>query len=63
MTLIQVGWRSRLTGEICECPVYERSPHANSDPVYVESPPAEEDDPYFSESAAEDRREFEQRMP
>ena len=34
--IVQIGWRSRLTGEICDCPVYELSPHANSDPVYVE---------------------------
>jgi hypothetical protein len=32
---VQVGWRSRKTGELCECPVYESSPHANSDPVMV----------------------------
>ncbi len=34
-SLVQVGWRSRRTGVVCNCPVYERSPHANSDPVYV----------------------------
>ena len=33
--LVQVGWRSKVTGVICDCPVYERSPHANSEPVYV----------------------------
>lgn len=33
--LVQVGWRSKATGVICDCPVYERSPHANSDPVFV----------------------------
>jgi hypothetical protein len=38
----QVGWRSRLTGEICDCPVYERSPHADSDPIYV-APPSSND--------------------
>lgn len=32
---VQVGWRSRTTGEMCDCPVYEASPHANSDPVLV----------------------------
>lgn len=32
---VQVGWRSRTTGEMCDCPVHERSPHANSDPVMV----------------------------
>ena len=36
---VQIGWRSRLTGEICDCPIYERSPHANSDPVYVPAEP------------------------
>jgi hypothetical protein len=30
-----VGWRSRATGEICDCPPWESSPHANSDPVYL----------------------------
>lgn len=34
-TLVQVGWRSKGTGEICDCPVYETSPHAASEPVYV----------------------------
>lgn len=33
--LIQVGWRSKVTGEMCDCPVYERSPHGNSEPVMV----------------------------
>lgn len=33
--LVQVGWRSRTTGEICDCPLGETSPHANSVPVYV----------------------------
>lgn len=33
--LRQVGWRSRVTGHICECPVYEASPHADSEPVFV----------------------------
>lgn len=32
---VQVGWRSRITGEMCDCPVYESSPHANSEPVMV----------------------------
>lgn len=30
-----VAWRSRKSGEICDCSPHERSPHANSDPVYV----------------------------
>ena len=34
--LVQVGWISRTTGVICDCPVYETSPHANYDPVYKE---------------------------
>lgn len=44
--LRQVGWRSKVTGDICDCPVYERSPHANSEPVFVveESPPTEDGD-------------------
>lgn len=33
--MVQVGWRSKRTGEMCSCPVYERSPHANSEPVMV----------------------------
>ena len=32
---VQVGWRSRTSGVMCDCPVYERSPHADSDPVMV----------------------------
>lgn len=34
-SLVQVGWRSRRTGVICDCPTYERSPHADSDPVFM----------------------------
>jgi hypothetical protein len=45
MPEIQVGWRSRRTGQICECPVYERSPHANSDPVYVHTDADEKEEP------------------
>jgi hypothetical protein len=33
--LIQIGWRDRDTGEMCDCPVYEGSPHRNSEPVLV----------------------------
>lgn len=32
----QVGWMNPQSGVICDCPVYERSPHANSVPVYRE---------------------------
>jgi hypothetical protein len=41
--LVQVGWRSKITGEVCDCPVYEMSPHANSEPVFVleVQPPSE----------------------
>ncbi len=28
--LVQIGWFG------CDCPPYERSPHANSKPVYAE---------------------------
>lgn len=32
----QVGWMNPVTGVMCDCPVYETSPHANSVPVYRE---------------------------
>jgi hypothetical protein len=35
VTLVQVAWRSKVTGVICDCPVWETSPHATSEPVYV----------------------------
>lgn len=35
MTLVQVGWWSPTSG-ICDCPVYERSPHAASLPVFID---------------------------
>lgn len=34
--LVQVGWMNPKTGVMCDCPVYETSPHANSVPVYKE---------------------------
>ena len=37
--LIQVGWINRETGVMCDCPVYETSPHADYDPVYKEERP------------------------
>ena len=33
---VQVGWMNPTTGVMCDCPVYETSPHANSVPVYRE---------------------------
>lgn len=35
---VQIGWMNPTTGVMCDCPVYERSPHANSVPVYREVP-------------------------
>lgn len=34
---VQIGWRNVDTGIMCDCPVYERSPHANSEPVMIDS--------------------------
>lgn len=34
--LVQVGWMNPTTGVMCDCPVYELSPHANSVPVWAE---------------------------
>lgn len=33
---VQIGWMNPTTGVMCDCPVYELSPHANSVPVYAE---------------------------
>ena len=33
---VQIGWMNPTTGVMCDCPVYETSPHANSVPVYKE---------------------------
>lgn len=33
--LVQIGWQND-DGVMCDCPVYEVSPHANSKPVYRE---------------------------
>jgi hypothetical protein len=35
---VQIGWMNPETGVMCDCPVYETSPHANSVPVYREVP-------------------------
>lgn len=35
--LVQIGWQND-DGVMCDCPVYEVSPHANSKPVYREEP-------------------------
>jgi hypothetical protein len=32
---VQIGWRHQDTGVMCDCPVYETSPHADSEPVMV----------------------------
>lgn len=34
--LVQVGWMNPKTGVMCDCPSYERSPHAKSVPVWKE---------------------------
>jgi hypothetical protein len=36
---VQIGWMNPTTGVMCDCPVYETSPHANSVPVYREEIP------------------------
>jgi hypothetical protein len=33
---VQIGWRNVDTGIMCDCPVYETSPHATSEPVMVD---------------------------
>lgn len=33
--MIHVGWRSRTTGELCDCPAYELSPHTHHDRVEI----------------------------